>query len=377
MLIVSAAPPAATPERPDPALDALREEVDYCVLAPATRGAPPRRDAIGPGSIQLVRRWPGFLDALSFYGLMPFRVLRLVRRFRPGAVIAESPYIGFFVLLAMSLRRRDRPSIVVETHGDWRTAARLGGSRLRFLFAPIADWAARYALRHADALRALSPFTAELAGREAGVPPVESFPAYIDLGAFTGSPPAPLPSRPTVLFVGMLERSKGVTALADAWAPVAERIPDARLVLVGRGALRDVVDRLRDDYPERVEHVEELSPKGVAERLDAATCLVLPSRSEGLGRVILEAFARGRGVVATRVGGIPDLVEDDVNGLLVENGDVAALADALTRILTEDGLAARLGAAAYESSQTFEWSPDDYATRVRSLVDRTLAEARH
>ena len=48
--------------------------------------------------------------------------------------------------MAMSVRRRDRPSIVVETHGDWRTAARLGGSRLRFLFAPVADWAARYAL---------------------------------------------------------------------------------------------------------------------------------------------------------------------------------------------------------------------------------------
>ena len=110
-----------------------------------------------------------------------------MRRFRPGAVIAESPYIGFFVLLGVAVRRRDRPSIVVETHGDWRSAARLGGSRVRFLFAPIADWAARYALRHADALRALSPYTAELAGREAGVPPVESFPAYIDLGAFTST----------------------------------------------------------------------------------------------------------------------------------------------------------------------------------------------
>lgn len=376
VLIVSAAAPAAA-ERPDPALDALREEVDYCVLAPAARGASIRRAAIGPGSIQLVRRWPGFLDPLVFYGLLPFRVLRLVRRFRPGAVIAESPYIGFFVLLGMAMRRRDRPSVVVETHGDWRTAARLGGSRLRFLFAPVADWAARYALRHADALRALSPFTAELAGREAGVPPVESFPAYIDLGAFTGRPPAPLPATPTLLFVGMLERSKGVTALADAWGTVADRVPQARLVVVGRGALRDVVDRLRDDYPERVEHVEELPPQGVAERMDAATCLVLPSRSEGLGRVILEAFARGRGVVATRVGGIPDLVEDGVNGLLVENGDVPALVDALARILSDGELAARLGAAAYEASRSFEWSPDDYATRVRSLVDRTLAEARH
>ncbi len=376
VLIVSAAERTATPARTDPALDALREEVDYCVLAPGERGVPPRRAAVGPGSIQLVRRWPGFLDVLFFYGALPFRVRRLVRRFRPGAVIAESPYIGFFVLIAMSTRRRDRPSIVVETHGDWRTATRHGGSRLRVLFAPLADWAARYALRHADALRAVSPFTAELAGREAGLPPVESFPAYIDLGAFTGRPPAPLPARPTLLFVGMLERSKGVTALADAWPQVAERVPDARLVLVGRGALRDVVDGLRDNYPGRVEHVEQIPPLAVAERMDAATCLVVPSRSEGLGRVILEAFARGRAVVATRVGGIPDLVEHDLNGLLVEPGNVTALVDALTQILTEDGLAARLGAAAHEASQSFEWTPDDYAARVRSLVDRTLSEAR-
>ena len=230
VLIVSSTERASAPAREDPALDALREEVDYCVLAPGERGVAIRRAAVGPGSIQLVRRWPGFLDVLFFYGALPFRVRRLVRRFRPGAVIAESPYIGFFVLLAMSIRRRDRPSIVVETHGDWRTATRHGGSRLRVLFAPLADWAARYALRHADALRAVSPFTAELAGREAGLPPVESFPAYIDLGAFTGRLPAPLPVRPTLLFVGMLERSKGVTALADAWPLVAERVPDARLV---------------------------------------------------------------------------------------------------------------------------------------------------
>ena len=373
VLIVSAAERPAVPDAPDPALDALREEVDYCVLAPAERGATIRRTAVGPGSIQLVRRWPGFLDVLLFYSALPLRVLRLVRRFRPGAVIAESPYLGFFVLLGLALRRRDRPSVVVETHGDWRTATRHGGSRLRVLVAPLADWAARYALRHADALRALSPYTAELAGREAGVPPVESFPAYIDLGVFTERPPVPPPDVPTALFVGMLERSKGVSALADAWPLVAARVPEARLIFVGRGALHDVVDRLLDDYPTRVEHDERLTPSEVAERLDAATCLVLPSRSEGLGRVILEAFARGRGVVATRTGGIPDLVADGTNGLLVESGDVAALADALAQVLSDPALAERLGAAAYEASGTFEWSPDDYAARVRSLVDRTLA----
>ena len=178
------------------------------------------------------------------------------------------------------------------------------------------------------------------------MPPLESFPAYFDLGAFTNRPPAPLPAKPTLLFVGMLERSKGMRRSPTPGQQSPSASPRRRLVVVGRGALADVVDRLRDDYPGRVEHVEELPPAGVSERMDESTCLVLPSRSEGLGRVILGVVRPRARRHRDRVGGIPDLVEDGENGLLVENGDVAALADALTRILTERGLADRLGAAA-------------------------------
>ena len=356
-------------------LRALREEVDYCVVGRAERGARPLRTAIGPGSLRLVRRWPEPVDSLFFYATLPLRIARLVRRFRPGVVIAESPYLGFLVLAALAFRRRERPRLVVETHGDWRAATRLGGSRLRVLLVPFADSAARYALRHADALRAASPFTAGLAEREAGVPPVESFPAYIDLSAFMQNPVAPLPERPAALFVGMLERSKDVGALVESWPIVAAAVPEARLSIVGKGALVDLVERLRDDYPDGVEHVPELPPSGVAERMDESTFLVLPSRSEGLGRVIIESFTRGRAVVATRVGGIPDLVQDGVTGLLVESGDIDALAEAMVSLLADRARAEQLGAAALAASRQLEWSPDDYAARVRLLVDRTLAGA--
>lgn len=354
-------------------LQALREEIDYCIVGMAGEGQPPLRTALGPGSLRLIRRLPGPLDPLLFYATLPFRVAVLVRRFRPGVVIAESPFIGFAVLLGLGLRRRKRPSLVVETHGDWRSTVRYGGSRLRVLLAPLADWAARYALRRADALRALSPFTAALAEREAGVPALESFPAYIDLSAFTERPLASLPQAPTALFVGMLERSKAIGDLVEAWARVLGELPEGRLVVVGRGVQVDLVERLRDDYPDRVEYLPELSSSGVAERMDASTCLVLPSRSEGLGRVIIESFTRGRGVVATRVGGIPDLVEEGVSGLLVTPGDPAELARALVRVLSDPALAGRLGEGALEAAARLRWSPDDYAASVRSLVERTLA----
>jgi glycosyltransferase involved in cell wall biosynthesis len=356
-------------------LRALREEIDFCILGTAERGSKPRRAAVGPGSLQLVRRRPGLLDPLLFYSGLPLRVRRLVRRFRPQVVIAESPYIGFLVLLGLAGRRRERPALVIETYEDWRATTRLEGSRARVLLAPLADRAARYALRHADALRAATPHAAELAGREAGAPPIDSFPAYIDLSAFTERPVAALPHVPTALFVGMLERAKNVGAVVQAWPVVAARVPGARLVVVGRGALADLVERLREDYPSQVVHVPQTPPSGVAAWMDESTVLVVPSRSEGLGRVIIESFTRGRPVIASRVGGIPDIVEDGVSGLLVDAGDVGALAEAMVRVMSDRELAERLARGAEEAGRRLEWSPDEYAARVRSLVERTLEEA--
>jgi glycosyltransferase involved in cell wall biosynthesis len=131
------------------ALGALRETVDYCVVGLAAPDAKPVKTALGPGSFHLLRRWPGPLDALVFHASLPFRVARLVRRFKPRVIIAESPHLGFLVLLALAFRRRSRPSLVIETYGDWRSSVRYGGSRARRLVAPLADWAARYALRRA------------------------------------------------------------------------------------------------------------------------------------------------------------------------------------------------------------------------------------
>jgi glycosyltransferase involved in cell wall biosynthesis len=376
LIVADAAHGAPFEGSTDATLDALREELDYCVLARAERGVEPRKTVLAPGSVILVRRWPGPLDSLAFYGSLPFRIASLVRRFKPGVVIAESPYIGYFVLVALAFRRRHRPSLVIETHGDWRAATRLEGSRMRRLLAPFADWAARYALRRADAIRALSRYTADLAEREAGVPPLESFPAYIDLSIFTSNEPEPLPARPTALFVGMLEQYKNVDALSRAWHDVAAALPDARLVIVGKGALLDVVERLQDDFPETVVYHPELAPVDVARLMDESTCLVLPSRSEGLGRVLIESFARGRGVVASRVGGIPDVVRDGVEGLLVDPSDDDDIARALIEVLSDRELAERMGAAARLRYRDWDSSPDDYAARVRSLVDRAVAGTR-
>ena len=130
------------------------------------------------------------------------------------------------------------------------------------------------------------------------------------------------------------------------------------------------------DLPAQTRWTESLSTPEVARALDEATVLVLPSRSEGLGRVVVEAFCRGRGVVGSRVGGIPDIVEDGVSGMLVPPEDATALADALVRVLSDRALAERLGAAAHAAVQPWLATPEEYARRIRELVDEVTSVAR-
>jgi glycosyltransferase involved in cell wall biosynthesis len=192
----------------------------------------------------------------------------------------------------------------------------------------------------------------------------------MDFHSFVQTPLQALPAEPQALFVGVLERYKNVDGLVDAWRLAAPRVPEARLRIVGSGALRPVVEALLRELPAQTSWDERLSQPDVSRALDESTLLVLPSRSEGMGRVIVEAFCRGRPVVASRVGGIQDLVEDGRNGLLVEPGDTSALADALVRVLTDRSLAERLASAAHASADFWTSSPEEFASRIRALVER-------
>jgi glycosyltransferase involved in cell wall biosynthesis len=183
----------------------------------------------------------------------------------------------------------------------------------------------------------------------------------MDLEPFLG-PPAPLPGTPTALFVGVLERYKAVDVLAAAWPLVRERVPDARLHVVGAGSLPPPAGA-------GITWSRSLPTAGVAAALDAATLLVLPSRSEGMGRGLVEAFCRGRAIVGSRVGGIPDLVRDGENGVLVPPDDAAALAAALARVLGNRELAERLGRGAQASAAGWIATPEEFARRLRELVE--------
>ena len=334
--------------------DTLKDVVDVRVLASAPAHAPTSDETF---TLVPPRR---ALDGAAFHALLPVRVAREIRRFRPTAIIVQGAHEGALAIAGRALARTRVP-IVVDVHGDWRTATRLYGSPLRRALNPVADRVARWAVRRADAVRTVTDFTTELVRAE-GVEPAATFPAFMDLEPFLGEP-APLPVRPVALFVGVLELYKGIDVLAEAWPRVAERVPGAELRLVGRGSRSELAEALarRAD----VTWERELTTEEVARALDAASCLVLPSRGEGMGRVVVEALCRGRPVVGTDSGGIRDLVTDGHNGLLVPTGDAVALTDALARVLSDPE---PLAANARSSVERFLATPEEYAERVRALV---------
>lgn len=143
--------------------------------------------------------------------------------------------------------------------------------------------------------------------------------------------------------VSKLWEGKGHGVLIEAFKLLKEKITDAKLVIVGEGHLYDELCKMVDTNGLRESVLFTGFQMDVSEIIATFDVAVLPSFFEGMGRVILEAMAMERPVVASRVGGIPDLIEQDVNGLLVRPGDVKGLADALEKLLNDKRLARKMG----------------------------------
>jgi len=156
------------------------------------------------------------------------------------------------------------------------------------------------------------------------------------------------PEGPMVGVVARLEPEKGHPTLLDAWPSVLAEFPNASLLVIGEGSRREALEaqveglRLagsviltgrRDDVP------------AVTKALDVA---VLPSYREAQGLTVLEAMALSRPVVASNVGGVPEMIEDGVTGLLVPPHEPVALADAILRLLRDHPLADTLGRAGHD-----------------------------
>ena len=204
----------------------------------------------------------------------------------------------------------------------------------------------------------------------------------VDCGAIAVRDPAE--ERPILLHVGRLVEMKGTATLIDAFARLADRHPDARLRIVGDGALRRPLERRAraTGFGARIEFLGARPHGEVLALMREAALLVLPSvvtrtgRTEGLGMVLLEAAATGVPVVASAVGGIGEGVVDGQTGRLVPSRDAGALADALSGLLADEERRRRMGLAARRFVAD-RFDSRSLARGLERLYDEVLARASH
>jgi glycosyltransferase involved in cell wall biosynthesis len=181
---------------------------------------------------------------------------------------------------------------------------------------------------------------------------------------------------PTILFLGHLLREKGVYDLVHAFALIAKKFPRAKLVLGGIGdveTVRQLATRL--EIPERVSCPGWLGPERKSAALERSLVFILPSYTEGMPMALLEAMSWGLPVIATPVGGIPQVVQHEANGLLVPPGDIAGFATQMGRLLADPALRERLGCTARTCIET-GFSLHDALERLSAIYQRFGLEPR-
>jgi glycosyltransferase involved in cell wall biosynthesis len=174
-------------------------------------------------------------------------------------------------------------------------------------------------------------------------------------------------------FVGQLEMRKGIIDFAHAWRLIADEVPHAHAVIAGRGPRERAFREALSDAP-RVHWLgfREDTP----ELLRALDIFVLPSHFEGFGLVLAEAMAAGAACVAYEFSNIPELMQDEKEGLLVPLGNVPALADGVIRLCSDQALRARLAASAAARARS-DFAVDRMVREYEALCTSIIAEGSH
>jgi len=198
---------------------------------------------------------------------------------------------------------------------------------------------------------------------------VEQIPNGVDTNHF--KPFSSSGNQKNITFIGRLDHMKGVQVLLDAFKTLKEDGVTAHLTIIGDGPDRDKLQNLsRDagvnDSISFCGAVEDIIPY-----LQKSALFVLPSLSEGLSNVLLEAMACGLPIVATRVGGNIDLIRDGENGILVETENSNQLSEAMKKILQDKALAKKLGSEARKTVEQ-RFSLISIADRYLSLYQKLI-----
>ncbi len=299
-----------------------------------------------------------------------WKLSRVLRDLQPEVVHAHDAHAVAMTSLALSLgNTRLKTTFVAARRVDFH----IGKNAL-----------SRWKYRQVDCFICASAFIRSMLVDD-GVPAERTTIVYegIDLGHVTAAPSLDIHKEfslpdgaPIVGNVAALVPHKGQRYLVDAAALVLQHIPDARFLIVGSGELElSLQHQIKQRYLERHVILTGFRPD-ILSLHKGFDLFVMSSVTEGLGTSALDAMACGRAVIATRTGGLSEVVDHDETGLLVPVSDPKALADAIVRLLTDPTLRERYGRASVERAyQQFsaDRMVDETAAVYTDLADRRRA----
>lgn len=313
-----------------------------------------------------VLTYPQFMD-VPLVRALSFTVYGFIKGLFVECDVIHAHYAvpqGFLgVLLKMA---RGKP-LVVTAHGSDITV--LGRKRMTKALVALS-------LKRADAVIAVSNFIKDEIVKM-GVPEEKIRVIYNGLAIenHLEDEKFQLPGKgPIVTFIGSLVRQKGIDILLRAMVEVKKRIPDARVVIIGEGSEERALKVLAGEL--RLKDVSFLGRrKNLVSVLEKSALLVLPSREEGFGMVLLEAMHVGVPVVASETGGIPEIVRNGENGILVERENPDALSAGIITTLQDAALREKLTSNGRETVKRFSW--EKASSEVDSIYDMVVARANY
>jgi phosphatidylinositol alpha-1,6-mannosyltransferase len=351
------------------ALHLTRLGGSVCVLAPKRPGCA-EFDLNQPFPTVRVSAWPG-LDVFLYF----FNAFRLIRKRRIRVVYCATSHPCGLVCMMLRALLRFKYTITIHAH-----EVVYSGKGLRPFLKRLLRPLQVCVIGSADRVFAVSRFTRDALEASGvsrkktaillnGVDPEEltSSPRDRSIVADMG-----LEGKPVILTVARLDIHKGHDTIIRALPAVLREVPDAVYVIVGDGPMRRSLENLSrtSGVYEHVVFAGYVSRAQTLAILEACNVFAMVSRiengsAEGFGIVFLEAGVFSKPVVGGRSGGIPDAVADGETGLLVDPLDAGDVAGALCRILTDPGLASRMGQAGRDRAMSgFTWD-----RTVRTLVD--------
>ena len=297
-------------------------------------------------------------------------LLWLIRAFRPDVVNLH--YIAGNAAFCLAAKRLLNFKLLVSIHG---TDIKSYPHR-----SPLMRWVTKRALEVADKvlsnsaclLRDAERISASVIGKSMVVG------NGVDMAEFVSSPQSEYAQQRYVLCAARLVFTKGVDVLIEAFAMVHQMSGDLALLIAGDGPERQKYAALVEEsgLGGVVELLGRVEPTQIPSLLAGCELLVLPSRQESCGIAILEAMASRKAVIATRVGGVPEIIRDMENGLLVDAESPQQLAKAVVLLLQDNELRDRLAKAGYETVRSrFTWEKvvDKYLDAYRQVSDHRMA----